>query len=73
MLYNYPRNREVIQITPRFEVQLIFNCTATTVALNPINKTLQEPYKNYKNPTRTKFYPRSSHSDKISRSSGNDS
>ena len=33
-------NREVVQITPRFGVQLIRNCIATTVALNPVICTL---------------------------------
>ena len=27
---------EVVQITPRFGVQLIRNCTETTIALNPV-------------------------------------
>ena len=33
-------NREVVQITARFGVQLIRNCTATTIALNPVICTL---------------------------------
>ena len=33
-------NREVVQITARFRVQLIRNCTVTTIALNPVICTL---------------------------------
>ena len=33
-------NREVVQITARFEVQLIRNCTATTIVLNSVICTL---------------------------------
>ena len=33
-------NREVVQITARFEVQLICNCTVTTIVLNSVICTL---------------------------------
>ena len=33
-------NREVVQITARFGVQLICNCTATTIVLNSVISTL---------------------------------
>ena len=38
--YYSNHNREVVQITPRFGVQLIRNCTTTTVALHPVICTL---------------------------------
>ena len=37
---NLGGNRKVVQITTRFGVQLIRNCTETTIALNPVICTL---------------------------------